>query len=198
MVLKYGLLALAYLIGSVPISVVLGKVFKGVDVRKHGSGNTGGTNTLRFLGKPLGILTIVFDILKGSWVIILAQIGVLDENVLLPIVIYGIAGVLGHVFSIFIKFKGGKAVAASAGVVVSINPWMALVILIMFIIALKVTKFVSIASSTAAVGFVLVTIAFTDWDLLPYSIFLCLLVLYRHKSNYKNLKNKVEPKITWM
>jgi len=198
MVLKYGLLVLAYLIGSIPISVVLGKVFKGVDIRKHGSGNPGGTNTLRFLGKPLGILTISFDILKGSWIIILAQVGVLDESLLLPIVIYGIAGILGHVFSIFLKFKGGKAVASSAGLVAAINPWMALVILIMFITALKTTKLVSVASSTAAVGFVLVTIAFADWGLLPYALFLCALVLYRHKSNFANIKNKVEPKITWL
>ena len=68
MLLKYGLLLLSYLIGSIPFSVVLGKTFKGVDIRKHGSGNPGGTNSLRYLGKPLGILTITLDILKGSWI----------------------------------------------------------------------------------------------------------------------------------
>lgn len=198
MILKYGLLLLSYLFGSIPFSVLLGKTFKGIDVRKHGSGNPGGTNTLRYLGKPLGILTICLDILKGSWVIILVQTGLINGDELLPIALYGTVGILGHVFSVFMKFKGGKAVAASAGLVTFYNPWMALFLLIGFIIALKTTKYVSIASSTAAITLVIVTVAFTDWTLLPYSIFLCLLVLYRHKSNFKNIKNKVEPKISWL
>lgn len=198
MILKFGLLVLSYLIGSIPFSVVIGKIFKGIDIRKHGSGNPGGTNTLRYLGKPLGMLTILFDLLKGGWVILLVQFNLIDETLLLPVFAYGVAAALGHVFSIFMNFKGGKAVATTAGMIIAYNPLIALILAVGFFLVLKATRYVSLASSSAAVFFVVAAIITRDWELVPYATFLAVLVVYRHKGNYRNIFNKVEPKITWL
>jgi len=195
--IKYVFIVVAYLVGSIPFSIVIGRLFKGVDVRDHGSGNPGGTNALRHLGKKVGLLIVFFDVMKGGWIILIVKLGLIDESTLFPVLLYGVVAAIGHVYSIFIGFKGGKAVATSAGMVIFYNPLMALGLAVIFFTVLKTTKFVSLASSSAAVGLVVAALIF-DWTLLPYAIFLCALVLYRHKTNFKNLLNKVEPKITWI
>jgi len=197
MMIKYVFIVVAYLVGSIPFSIVIGRLFKGVDVRDHGSGNPGGTNALRHLGKKVGLLIVFFDVMKGGWIILIVKLGLIDESTLFPVLLYGVVAAIGHVYSIFIGFKGGKAVATSAGMVIFYNPLMALGLAVIFFTVLKTTKFVSLASSSAAVGLVVAALIF-DWTLLPYAIFLCALVLYRHKTNFKNLLNKVEPKITWI
>lgn len=197
MVIKIGFLIAAYLVGSIPFSVVIGRLFKGVDVRKHGSGNPGGTNALRHLGKKVGLLIIFFDIMKGGWVILLVQLNVVDETTLFPVLLYGVAAAVGHVYSIFLGFKGGKAVATSAGMIIFYNPLMAVGLAVVFFIVLKTTKYVSLASSSAAIGLVIGGLIF-DMELVPYALFLCALVLYRHKTNFKNLRDHKEPKITWI
>lgn len=212
MLFKYGLLVLAYLLGSIPFSVILGKKFKGIDVREHGSGNPGGTNSLRFLGKSIGYSVLFLDGLKAGLIIFLIQINVLDGALLLHPLAYGVAAAVGHVYSVYIKFKGGKAVAATVGMSLAFNPFFAIIMMICFFIALRIWKYVSVSSTVAVATGVLLGIisGFTgsmmtfgglvdlgggNWSIaLFYSLLLCL-VAFRHKKNFNNIKNGVEPKV---
>ncbi len=195
---KYLLLLISYLIGAIPFSIIFGKLFKGIDVRRHGSGNPGGTNSLRFLGKKVGLLVIIGDVSKGGIIVLLIMLGVFDNYELFHPLAYGSAAVIGHVFSIFIKFRGGKAVGTTAGMLCLLYPWIFLAVIIVFAITLKITKYVSVSSSMFAIGLVVSALIISDYTLLPYVVFLTLLIFYRHISNYKNIINKVEPKVTWI
>ena len=197
-VLKYGLLALAYLLGSIPFSIILGKKIKGIDVREHGSGNPGGTNSLRFLGKHVGIWVLFLDGLKAAIIPLLIVWGILEGGQLLHPLAYGVAAAVGHVYSIYIKFKGGKAVAATVGVMVAFNIFYAIIMMCVFFLVLKIWKYVSVASTSALVAVVLIGLITQDWNMAMYSSMLFLLVLWRHKKNFENIKNGVEPKVKWI
>ena len=143
-------LILAYLIGSIPTGFLIGKS-KGVDVREHGSNNIGATNTARVLGKKYFILVILLDGLKGFIFVFLFRFNILPfEWCLLSPILYGIFAVLGHVFPIFLKFRGGKAVATGAGVALGYSPIICLVGIIAFIIVHLATKYVSLGSIIGA------------------------------------------------
>ena len=212
MLLKYGLLVLAYLLGSIPFSVILGKKFRGIDVRKHGSGNPGGTNSLRFLGKSIGYAVIFLDGFKAGFIVLLIQTNILDGSLLLHPLAYGVAAAIGHVYSVYIKFKGGKAVAATVGIMIAFNPIMAIIMMISFFIVLRIWKYVSVSSTTAvAVGVLLgilvgitgkmytvrglVTFETAKWNIAIYLFLLLLLVSFRHKKNFHNIRNGIEPKV---
>ena len=198
MIFQYVLLLIAYLIGSIPFSIIFGKFFKGIDVRKHGSGNPGGTNSLRFLGKKVGALIIFFDVLKGAIIIILIRLDVFGDIELLHPLAYGLAASFGHAFSPFIKFKGGKAVGTTAGAYAAYNLFYALIGIVVFLITLKLTKYVSIGSTSIAFLIVISALIVSDFDMLFYGGLTMILIIYRHKSNYKNILNKIEPKVTWI
>ncbi len=198
MIMKYGLLLLAYLIGAIPFSIIFGKFFKGIDVRRHGSGNPGGTNSLRFLGHKVGILVIIGDVTKGAIIILLIRFGLFDNYDLFHPLAYGFASAFGHAFSIYIKFKGGKAVGTTVGAISAFNPLISIIALVIFFAGIKLTKYVSIGSTCYAFGLVVIALVIQDYEMLLYVGLSSLLILYRHKSNYKNIINKVEPKITWM
>ncbi|AIO19015.1 Glycerol-3-phosphate acyltransferase [Candidatus Izimaplasma bacterium HR1] len=212
MLLKYGLLVLAYLLGSIPFSVILGRKFRGIDVREHGSGNPGGTNSLRFLGKSIGYSVLILDGLKAGLIVLLIQLEVFDGSTLFNPLAYGVAAAFGHVYSVYIKFKGGKAVAATVGIMIAYNPLFAFIMMFAFLISLRIFKYVS-ASSTIAVatGFILGIFAWISGSMISfvgmvslepntYSValylgLLLLLVAFRHKKNFQNIKNGVEPKV---
>ena len=199
MILKYGLLLVAYLIGAIPFAIILGKSIMGIDVRKHGSGNPGGTNSLRFLGRKVGALVIIGDVSKGAIVILLIRLGLFgDAELLLHPLAYGFASAFGHAFSVFIKFKGGKAVGTTVGAMSAFSPLLSFITGIFFFLGLKVTKYVSIGSTSYAIGLVIVALVVQDYEMLFFVCLSALLIFYRHRSNYSNIKNKVEPKITWM
>lgn len=198
MIFAYILLLLSYLIGAIPFSVILGKYFKGIDIRKHGSGNPGGTNSLRFLGKKVGALVILLDILKGALVIVLIRLNVFENVELLHPLAYGFAASFGHAFSPFIKFRGGKAVATTAGAYASYSFINVLYGAIIFMIVLKTTKFVSLASSSIAILVLVIALFSQDFEVILYGALSMTLILYRHKSNYKKLLNKTEIKVTWI
>ena len=198
MIFGYILLLLSYLIGAIPFSVIFGKYFKGIDVRNHGSGNPGGTNSLRFLGKKVGALIIFFDVLKGALVIILIRLNVFGDIELLHPLAYGFAASFGHAFSPFIKFRGGKAVGTTIGVYSAYSLWNILFGSIVFLIVLKTTKFVSIASSSVAILVLIISLFTQDIEVIIFGFLTMSLILYRHKSNYKNISNKIEPKVTWI
>lgn len=206
MILKYGLLLIAYLLGSIPFSIILGKNLKGIDVREHGSGNPGGTNSMRWLGRKMGLWVIFLDALKAGVIVLLVQLGVFDSlastlgvTMLHPLA-YGVAAAFGHVFSCYIKFKGGKAVASSVGIMVGFHVPYALLMMIAFFITLRIWKYVSVSSCSALFFGVLIALFYEgiylgDWEMLPYSFILFLLVLIRHESNFTKIKAGVESKV---
>ena len=211
--LKYGLLALAYLFGAIPFSIIIGKKFKNIDVREHGSGNPGGTNSLRFLGKKVGLWVLVFDGLKAGLIVLLIRFDIIASDLVFHPLAYGVAAAFGHVFSVYIKFKGGKAVAATVGMMIAYNIVYALIMFTVFMVVLKVWKYVSISSTTSVFAGLLIglVVGFTgsdysfldgvtssDWSMAIAFAVLFALVVFRHKSNYRNILRKVEPKVSWI
>ncbi|MDN3015931.1 glycerol-3-phosphate 1-O-acyltransferase PlsY [Paenibacillus sp. BSR1-1] len=192
-------LILAYLLGSIPSGLIIGKVFYKTDIRQHGSGNLGGTNTFRTLGVKAGLVVTLADILKGTLAAALPHLFHLDIN---PLLAGGFA-LIGHTYPIFAGFRGGKAVATSAGVILYCAPWMFVAVLIAFFISLYITKYVSLSSMIAGIIAILFTLisGFTrEWDipLLIAVILIVTFVIYRHRANIKRIINKTEPKIKWL
>lgn len=198
---KYLLLVIAYLLGSIPFSFLLGKIFKGQDIRKFGSGNLGATNAFRVFGKPIGFATLFGDTLKsGLIVFLMMNTGLFSGLDLFPPLIYGLVSVLGHVFPVWFRFKGGKGVASSFGLLLVYSPWAALCVVTVFLITEYLTRYVSVSSTVAAVftlGFVTVSHFFfgEDWVELLVTLGLVALILWRHRSNYKRLKAGTENRV---
>lgn len=188
----------AYLLGSIPFALIVGKVGYNMDIREHGSGNLGATNAFRVLGTKAGIIVTLADILKGTLATIIPLLVGLFMDVEVIRIIIGIFAVLGHTYPIFAKFKGGKAVATSGGIILGINPLLFLAIIITFIGTLYLFKYVSLASMLT--GVVATIISFFLHDLLLFILVtsLTIFVIYRHVENIKRIINKTEPKITWM
>jgi len=182
----------AYLLGSVPTAVWVGRVFYGIDVRGHGSGNAGATNVIRVLGYRAGIPVLLFDVLKG-WLAV--QIGAwfpvpgLGPDMIAYVKIgLALAAVLGHVFPVYAGFRGGKGVGTLAGVGISLYPVALLVVLAIFILALAMTRFVSLSSILASVAFPFVVFFITGVRH-PGLVGLSLLVaLFVPATHYKNIR----------
>jgi glycerol-3-phosphate acyltransferase PlsY len=154
----------AYLIGSLPTAVWYGKAYFGIDVREHGSGNAGATNTFRVLGKQAGIIVMAVDVFKG-WtathaanLLVFADL-IYPEDLVLFKLIFGIAAVIGHIFPIYVKFKGGKGIATLLGMVLSVHIEAALLCLLIFMIVLILSKYVSLGSMIAALVFPILLIS---------------------------------------
>ena len=202
---------LSYLIGSIPFGIVIGKGICHIDIREHGSKNIGTTNAIRVLGKKVGFLVFFFDVFKGMLVIIilksLAKAGIWETPI--EYLFYGAAAIFGHCYSIFLGFKGGKAVATSLGVVLILTPIPAIACLIVFLIVLYTTGYVSLGSTFATI-----TVVATTWILYAFGIestnileyfiaspgllvsvlysILSLLIIFKHFKNYKRLLNGTE------
>ncbi len=192
---------LSYLFGSIPWGLVIGKVFFHKDIRKEGSGNIGGTNAGRVLGKPIGMLVIILDALKGFFAMLLAY--KLANN---AIIFAGLACCIGHCFPIFTKFHGGKAVATTYGFLLGIAIlmngqyfWQFFFPIICFLIILYFTKMVSVASISSILIASITSYIINPNKMIPLAIFiLWILITYRHKSNIERIKNGTESKIKWM
>ncbi|MEK4080186.1 glycerol-3-phosphate 1-O-acyltransferase PlsY [Solibacillus sp. FSL K6-1126] len=188
----------AYLIGSIPSALWIGKIFYKTDIRQQGSGNLGTTNTFRVLGKKPGIAVLLIDILKGTAAVLLPLLPFFADSTVHPLFL-GVIAAAGHMFPIFASFRGGKAVATSGGVILGYNLPLFLILIIVFVIALKLTKMVSLSSmivSAAAVIYVIVHWMITG----EYALFILVVVLagfifYRHRENIKRIKAGTEPKI---
>ena len=194
------LILLGYLYGSIPFALVIGKVFYNTDVRESGSGNLGGTNAGRVLGKKAGISVIVLDALKAVTIFYLSSYLSLKFN-LNPDIKYiaGLACIFGHCYPIFAEFRGGKAVSTSLGYFLCIEPLYAVVAIVVFLLVLKISKYVSLSSISTA----LIVLCITPFLALSITAKLCMLVavillVYRHKDNIKRIKNQTESKIQWM
>lgn len=188
----------AYLIGSIPSALWIGKIFYKTDIRQHGSGNLGTTNTFRVLGKKPGIAVLLIDILKGTAAVLLPLLPFFSDSTVHPLIL-GVIAAAGHMFPIFARFRGGKAVATSGGVVLGYHLPLFLILLIVFVIALKLTKMVSLSSMIVSAAAVIYVIGY--WMMTgEYALFILVVILagfifYRHRENIKRIKNGTEPKI---
>ena len=207
---------LSYLVGSIPNSIIITKLVKGVDIRDYGSGNAGGTNVSRVLGKKYGILVIILDALKGAIaVVLIARLYLgnfpfhnstpFDDFTLVQI-IAGVAAVVGHIWTIFAGFKGGKGIATGLGVLISIITLDMLIGLVVFIAVVGISRYVSLGSISAAVS--IPAIMFIRKNIfhaqvtgystvLPFTILLALLVIYTHRENLKRVFAGQESKLSF-
>ena len=197
------LLFLAYLLGSIPSGLWIGQIFFKINLREHGSGNTGTTNTFRILGKKAGMATFVIDFFKGTIATLLPLI--FHVQGVSPLV-FGLLAVIGHTFPVFASFKGGKAVATSAGVIFGFAPLFCLYLAVVFFGTLYLGSMISLSSVTAALAAVLGVILFPligfllpSYDILFVVIILALasLIIIRHKDNINRIQNKTENLVPW-
>ncbi|GAA0496391.1 glycerol-3-phosphate 1-O-acyltransferase PlsY [Salinibacillus aidingensis] len=184
----------AYMLGSIPSALLVGKVGYNLDIREYGSGNLGATNTFRILGIKAGLIVTVADILKGT---LAAALPVLFGTTADPLII-GLFAVLGHTYPLFAKFKGGKAVATSGGVILAVSPLLFAIMVLSFLLILKITKYVSLSSMVTGIVAVISSAILQHVGLIIITSVLTLFVIYRHRTNIKRILNKTEPKITWM
>jgi|SRR5699024_131760 len=186
---------IAYLLGSIPFALVVGKVGYNIDIRNYGSGNLGATNTFRVLGLKAGLIVTISDILKGT---VASLLPLIFQQTEIHILIIGLFAVLGHTYPIFARFKGGKAVATSAGVVLASSPLLFGILIGSFLLVLYISKYVSLASMVTGLVTTIVCLFLDDWLLFSVILILTIFVFYRHKDNIKRILNKTEPKIKWM
>ena len=195
---------IAYLIGSINFSVILSKKMAGFDVRDKGSGNAGTTNMLRSVGKKAAAITLVCDILKGVVAILLAMLMnkiFPNSNGALLVQIAGVAVILGHTFPIFFKFKGGKGVATSLGVLIMSNWQIGLICLVFALILIILTQMVSVGSIAAAILYPVLTIFIPQnyiisGNYIIYSIVLAVIIVFNHRENVKRLLSGTENRIS--
>lgn len=191
----------AYLLGSIPSAVWIGKFFYGIDVRQHGSGNAGATNTFRVLGKRAGVPVLFFDILKG-WAAVKVSYFVADmlgkEEFNSLQLTLGAAAIIGHIYPVFASFRGGKGVAALLGVTLAIHPLSALVGIGVFIFVLLVSHYVSLGSILAGLSFpisILIFFPSSSPTLILFSLLTPAILLVTHQKNIERLLRKEEGKI---
>ncbi|ARJ37557.1 glycerol-3-phosphate 1-O-acyltransferase PlsY [Sporosarcina sp. P21c] len=198
---NYVIILAAYLLGSIPSALWIGKLFYGTDVRQHGSGNMGATNTFRVLGKKAGIVVTLLDIFKGTAAVLLPLLPYFHDTAIHPLIL-GVVAVLGHIFPIFANLRGGKAVATSGGVLLGYNWPIFLLVVITFLIALKLTKMVSLTSIIVSVMGPLYCLIyyFMGGDLYLFLVVALMgfFIFYRHRDNITRIKNGTEPKVKWL
>lgn len=195
----------AYLIGSINFSVILSRKMAGFDVREKGSGNAGTTNMLRSVGKKAAAITLVCDILKGVVAILIAMLMnkiFKDSNGALLVQIAGVAVILGHTFPIFFKFKGGKGVATSLGVLIMSNWQIGLICLVFALILIILTQMVSVGSIAAAILYPVLTLFIPQNYIIPgnyiiYSVILAVIIVFNHRENVKRLLSGTENRISF-
>ena len=192
----------AYLLGSIPAGYLVARA-KGIDIRTVGSGNIGATNVFRILGRPAGIFVLVFDGLKGfaaasAWSadLIVKTFALPAENAVYLRLLAGLAAVLGHNYTCWLRFKGGKGIATSAGVVAGLVPWALLIILSIWIILFALTRYVSVGSLAASFTLPFATWLTTkNWTLTAVTGAMGALAIYKHKANIRRLLNGTENRV---
>ena len=183
---------MAYLLGSIPSGLWIGRKFFQIDIRQHGSGNLGATNSFRILGKKAGTIVLLMDLLKGSISVLLLK--QMDLHGVSPLII-ALFAVIGHTYPLFANFKGGKAVATFAGVILAYQPILFLIGLGIFILTLAISKMVSFTSMlTISIG-VLLSLYFQDMVLTTIALLADIFIIYRHRTNIQRILNGTEPKV---
>ena len=205
MILILGLI-FSYLIGSIPTAYIFGKIFKGIDIRRHGSGNVGATNAFRVLGPGMGAAVLVLDTLKGVICVVPVADFILNQQVineLLIRVLCGVIAVLGHSFTVFLNFKGGKGMAATLGVLIGLSLKFSVLKIILlseilvWLMVFLFSRIVSLASLVSSVIFPAFFIVLRQpWPLILMSLGLSVFIIARHKSNISRLLKNQEPRLT--
>jgi len=200
-------LILAYLIGSIPTAVWIGRSFYGIDVREYGSGNAGATNTFRVLGKKAGIPVMLIDILKGFAATNLAffiGLSVTGPHHSVQFVNYqlalGITAVMGHLFPVFAGFRGGKGIATLTGMILAVHLQASLLCILVFLLVLLITRYVSLSSIAAGFAFPLSTIFVfhvSVRSIIVYGMCICVLILVTHQKNIERLMKGKESKVNF-
>lgn len=196
---------ISYLVGSFPTAILTGKILKGIDIRQHGSGNAGATNVFRVLGWKAGLFVLLVDMAKGLLATILIYklaLGHVAMDAVLLKIICGLAAVFGHIFTVFAGFKGGKGVGTGAGMIIGLLPGAVLSGLIVFIITVWLTRYVSLGSILASIT-VLIYVVVQKWvlgvpvhpALLVFGAFIPVLIIFTHRSNIGRLLKGNENKI---
>jgi len=192
---------LAYLLGSIPTSVWVGKIFHGIDVREHGSGNAGATNVIRVLGWKTGIPVMIVDVGKGwlaAYLPVMLHLAEPGSAQLINIqVLTGVTSIIGHIYPVLAGFRGGKGVACTVGVLISLHPVLSLLCLVIFLTVLLITGYVSVASMTMGIAFPILLFTLFDTPSLYFKIFSVLMavsIFFTHRKNIKRLLKGEEPK----
>lgn len=200
--ISFGLILSAYLLGSIPTGYILARMLKGIDIREHGSGSTGATNVLRIVGKGAAIAVLLIDMLKGALAVYIIKLVYLYSD-LLPtnwqgwlIAICALLAVIGHSKSVWLNFSGGKSAAISLGILLTMNPFVGLGTLVVFLTVLGISKIVSISSISAAIAVNILMWIFNPS--IPYVIFAIVAAIYvivRHRTNIQRIMAGTEPRI---
>ena len=188
-------LLLSYLLGAVPFGLFFSKLFSDVDVRTIGSGNIGATNVLRAAGKKAAVLTLLMDTVKGLVPVLIVKFLFQDDAIT---VLSGAAAILGHNFPVYLKFRGGKGVATSYGVVVAVAPWTGLLCLIIWALVAYIWRFSSLSALVSFACYPGLTFFITSPQSKPYgllALFIFGMIYYRHRDNIRRLLSGTEPKI---
>jgi glycerol-3-phosphate acyltransferase PlsY len=198
---------LSYFIGSIPTGLWLTKLLKGIDIRTVGSGSTGGTNVTRALGAKWGVFVIIFDAVKGAVSVLLATQLLSSQNNILLIISASVFSVIGHIWTIFANFKGGKGIATSLGFLLALRPTETSLALSVFILVFLISRIVSISSLSAALSLLFIYpikfyffYAYSYYDFIIYFILMFLLniiVFYTHRENIKRLLKGEEKKLVF-
>jgi len=192
----------AYVIGSIPTAYMFGRILKGIDIREYGSGNVGATNVFRIMGKVPGAIVLLIDVIKGYVAATCLASGFLY---LAPVtrpelyrILVGLSAIAGHNWTIFLKFRGGKGVATSAGVVIGLIPKIFWLGFLVWLVTFFITGFVSLGSIVAVVSVPVFTLAFGEpAEIVVFTCLLCLLIVYKHKANIRRLANGEEKRISF-
>lgn len=216
MVLLAIIVILSYLVGSIPTSIIISKLVKGIDIRNYGSGNAGGTNVMRVLGWKYGVLVILLDAIKGSIAVILIarlhfgllpfqNVSPFDDFTLVQI-IAGISAVIGHIWTIFAGFRGGKGIATALGMLIMIVTVDMIIALAVFLLTVSISKYVSLGSILAALS-VPATLIIREnvfnshidgyLTLLPFLIGVSILIVFTHRKNIVRILNGTENRISF-
>lgn len=194
-------LFIAYFLGSIPFSFLLGKWIKGENIRELGSKNLGTTNAYRVFGKAIGTAVLFFDMAKSGLIVFLfAHTDWFVEQDLFHPLVYGLFAMLGHIYPVWFKFKGGKGVASAFGMLIAYEPLLAIIILPIFLLVEYLTRYVSVASSIAAISTFFIALGKhflinPDWDFLIVTFLAVMLILVRHRTNYERLAKGCENRV---
>jgi glycerol-3-phosphate acyltransferase PlsY len=198
------LVIIAYLLGSLSSSLIIGKLFFNIDIREHGSGNAGATNAMRVLGKKQGLLVFLFDVLKGflaANLIFISKYYIIGTEAAVNFqVLLGLAVVFGHIFPVFFNFKGGKGVATLMGVILAIMPFTTLFLLGVFVLTLFATKYVSVSSMTAGLSLPFLSLFVfkeTNLNIIMFGFVAFVLLVVTHQKNIERLIRGEENKIAF-
>lgn len=190
----------SYIIGSIPSAYIIAKLTKNIDIREYGSGNVGATNVIRVVGKLQGIFVLLIDFLKGFISVYFISNLYLNETWIVELdVLKSVAAlfvILGHVYTIFLGFKGGKGVATGAGAFIALSPYSALCSIVLFLVSLSITKVVSISSIIASFSLpIFLLLGKAPYQFIIIGFLASAIIIVKHVPNIKRITEGIEPKI---